>query len=277
VVFNVASEPSRRDRLLKRVAEATGVSDRVILSNEDELAGTIETIGAESLQLRADVGPFEVETARLDALVFNPTLRRRTQPEGLRAWVGLADGSLLLASQMVLEPGALQITLAEDLTWTTEPRELVWLQPLGGRAVYLSDLAAAGFRHIPFLELPWEYQDDANVAGGALRCAGRRYLKGLGVHSTALLTYALTEADRRFEAELGIDDATGGGGSVRFRVFVDGRPEPEYSSEIIRGGEPPVPISVDTTGAERLDLVVDFADRADQADYADWLNARLIR
>jgi hypothetical protein len=74
---------------------------------------------------------------------------------------------------------------------------------------------------------------------------------------------------------LSIDDGTSGRGSVRFRVFVDGRPK--YASPIVRGGTAPLPVSVDLAGAKRLDLVVDFADRADELDHANWLDARLVR
>jgi len=50
-----------------------------------------------------------------------------------------------------------------------------------------------------------------------------------------------------------------------------------YASPIVRGGQPPVPGSVDIAGAKRIDLVVDFANRTDELDHADWLNARLVR
>ena len=113
------------------------------------------------------------------------------------------------------------------------------------------------------------------MTGGWLRSGGRRYLKGLGMHSSARLTYLLDEPYGRFDAELGIDDSTDGGGSVRYRVYVDR--QTKFTSEILRGGMKPVPVSVDLTGAKRLDLVVDFADRADELDHADWLDARLIR
>jgi hypothetical protein len=74
---------------------------------------------------------------------------------------------------------------------------------------------------------------------------------------------------------LGIDDSTSTRGSVQFRVLVDGRER--YTSPIIRGGQLPVPISVDIHGAGKLELVVDYADHADVLDHADWLNARLTR
>jgi len=79
---------------------------------------------------------------------------------------------------------------------------------------------------------------------------------------------------RAFAAELGVDDSTGGRGSVRFRVLVDG--QEKFASPILCGGQPPVPGRVDLQGAKRLELVVDYADRADQLDRANWLDARLI-
>jgi hypothetical protein len=35
-------------------------------------------------------------------------------------------------------------------------------------------------------------------------------------------------------------------------------------------------VSVDLSGAKRISLIVDFADRADEWDRADWLDARLV-
>jgi hypothetical protein len=71
-----------------------------------------------------------------------------------------------------------------------------------------------------------------------------------------------------------LDDEVAGGGSVTFRVFVDR--EQKLATPVVRGGQPPLPISVDLRGAKQLSLVVDFADRGDQHDHADWLNARLL-
>ncbi|NLE37378.1 MAG: hypothetical protein GX621_05070, partial [Pirellulaceae bacterium] len=144
-----------------------------------------------------------------------------------------------------------------------------------GRAVYLSDLRPDEYRHAAFLDLPWDYRNDRNAGGGRLRSGGRAYLKGLGLHSAARITYLLDEPYQRFQAELGIDDATGGGGSAIFRVFVDG--QQQFNSDILRGRMTPVPVSLDLVGATRLDLIVEYADRGDQLDYADWLDARLIR
>ena len=93
------------------------------------------------------------------------------------------------------------------------------------------------------------------------------------MHSAARLTYTLDGSYRRFQAEMGIDDTTAGRGSIRGRIYVDGRQQ--YASETIRGGQPPVPLRLDVGGASRIALVGDFADYGDVLDCANWLNAHL--
>ncbi len=277
VIFNPPADPLSRDQLIDRVAAAAGHSDRLILVNGDELTGGIESFQEGKFGIRSTVGPLKVETRRVAAVIFNPALTRRipAQNKGLRVIVGLRDGSRLTAGGLVLDGKSLAITGADGLPWKTSAGELAALQPLGGQVVYLSDLKPAGYRHVPYLDLSWPYRTDRNVSGGLLRSGGRVCSKGLGMHSAARLSYALSEPYRRFQAELAVDDETGGRGSVTFRVFVDGKVQ--YSSPIVRGGSPPLPISIDLAGAKRLDLVVDYADRADELDHANWLNARLVR
>jgi len=163
---------------------------------------------------------------------------------------------------------------ADAPPWHVGRSQVFFLQTLGGDAVYLSDLESSGYRHVPYLERTWDYGVDRSVGGGPLRVGGKRYLKGLGMHSTSRLSFALPEGMRRFAASLAIDDDADGRGSVTFRVFVD--KEERYRSEVIRGGQPPVPMEVDVSGGSQLSLIVDFADHGDEQDHADWLNARLV-
>ncbi len=277
VIFDPPTQRRGRDLLVDRVVRATGDSDRLVLHNGDELTGFVESIKDNVVRLGTDDATLEIETGRVAALALNPLLRLPPEGRGLRAWVGLADGSRLLATRLVVDGSALRLTTAGGQTWKTSAKELVSLQPLGGRVTYLSDLKAAEYEHVPFLNLRWPtYGIDRNVTGGRLRCGGRIYLKGLGVHSRARLIYRLDRPYKRFQTELGIDDSTAGGGSVRFRILVDGRQK--YAGEtIVRSRLPPVPIDVELDGGKRLELIVDYGDRADELDRADWLDARLVR
>jgi hypothetical protein len=265
----------QRDRLLVRVVRGGGDADRLILDNGDEVSGLVDGLDADHLRITAEVGPTEVALRRIVAAVFAPTAKKPPAAQSFRAWVGLSDGSRLPVTKLLLSGDAAELTTLGAQTWKVAAKELVAIQPLGGRAVYLSDLKPAAYRQTPYLSLSWPYHDDRNVTGGLLRSGGRLYLKGLGVHSAARLSYALDGAYRRFEAKVGIDDSTGGRGSVEFRVLVDGRQR--WASGPVRGGAPPAPVSIDLAGGKRLDLVVDYGEGADVLDHADWLDARLVK
>jgi len=273
VLFRLPNATAERDALAERILLAEGNADRLLLENGDTLSGTWESFRKDTVHWRSEVGADSVEVARLSAVVLNPALRRKPVEKPL-AWVGFDDGSRLLVTRLGVEAGVVRL-VAFGQTWKTASKHVTFLQPLSGRAAYLSDRRPSGYRFVPYLSVNWPYRRDRNVGGGFLRNGGRLYLKGLGVHSAARLSYALEENAQKFQAELALDDSAQGGGSVRFRVLLDGREK--FTSPILRGNQPPAPISVDVRGAKRLDLVVDYADRGDVQDHADWLNARLIR
>ncbi len=274
------SDRHRRDQLVRRLLADDGETDRVLLDNGDELSGTVAALHDDVLSLETEAGKLEIEQARIAAVMFNPALRRQIKTDRLRMWVGLRDGSRLLATALETDANKAKITLADGSRLEADTDAVVALQPLDGKAVYLSDLKPAGYKHIPFLQLSWPYQADRNVAADLLRAGGKLLLKGLGMHSASRLTYNLDRKYRRLDAELAIDDSTAGSGSVQFRVFIDdgnGEWQPKFTSDIVRGSDPPVRMSVDLVGAKRISLLVDFADRGDERDDADWLDARLIQ
>jgi hypothetical protein len=275
IVFDLPTDRIRRRRLLDQVWEGADRSDRVILANDDSLNGRFDRIEDDVIHLITDVGSVELETRRTRAVLFNRTFLRRNAARGSGCFLGLADGSLLVVESLLVEGKSATLGVPGGPSWTTRVDDVVFLQPRGGRAVYLSDLKPAGYRHVPFLELNWPYSVDRNLSGGPLGAGGKMCLKGIGMHSASRLTYLTEGRYGRFDAALAVDDSTAGQGSVRFRVFVDGNPK--FTSDTLRGGDRPLPISIDISGANRIDLVVDFADRADQWDHADWLDARFVR
>ncbi len=275
IVFDLPVDQFERRRLFDRVREGADRSDRVILANDDSLNGRFDRIEDDAIHLTTDVRPVELDTRRTRALAFNRTFLRRDPTGKADCWLGLADGSLLLVESLLVKGKSATLSVPGGPSWSLHLEDVAFLQPRGGRAVYLSDLKPAGYRHVPFLDLGWPYSLDRNLSGGPLGAGGNRYLKGIAMHSASRLTYLTEGRYVRFDALLAVDDAAAGQGSVRFRVFVDGKPK--LTSDTLRGGDPPLPISVEIPNADRIDLVVDFADRADQCDHADWLDARFIR
>jgi hypothetical protein len=284
IVFWPPADLLQRDRLMDRLARAEGQSDQILLENGDVVAGTITGLNADSLRAELESGQSEIPLTRVTAVIFDPSLVAAAQVKPRHALVGLRDGSFLKADQFVLGDGRMTLRLAGGVTLQSaadvDPaRELVLVMYFGPHVRYLSELTPLDYKHIPYLALGWDYGADRNVLGGRLRQSGVVYPKGIALHSTARLAYTLDLPYRRFEAELAIDDAARGGGSVVFRVLHDGGNgewQDAYRSPVIRGGMPPLPIRVDLAGAKRLVLIVEFADRGDQLDHANWLNARLI-
>jgi hypothetical protein len=213
------------------------------------------------------------------AVAFNPALVVRSKPADEWLVFSFRHGSRVAARAWSAVDGAIQLTTVDGLKLTSKIADVAGIQSFGRHVTYLSDLEAKSYRHRPFLDLGWQFQNDRNTLGGRLHCGGRVFEKGLGMHSIAGLTYDLDRSYQKFEADLGIDDATEAKGSVVFRVYVDdgsGEWTPKFQSTVVRGGDPPVPISVDLAGVRRITLIVDLADHGDEMDHAVWLDARLI-
>ncbi len=325
ILFDPPVDRRRRDRLANRVNEAVG-ADRLILINDDVVTGRVTRFVAfdaadnkrkpPRVEIKVNGALIQIEARRIAAVAFNSKLVRDPNPRGRRAIVGFRDGSRLLATSLQADQNGVRVTLASGEIWKASRDALVFLQPLGGRARYLSDLVlsssldeggakgtivgkprrkgekprnTARYRHVPFLSVAWPYHADRNALGMQLRCGGRLHLKGLGMHSTSFLTIAMPEKGyRRFEADVALDDSAGKRGSVTFGVLVHGKKKDaqgkertavirQFKSPVIRGGMPPVPLSVDLTGAVGITLIVLFAERGDELDHADWLEARLVR
>ncbi len=110
--------------------------------------------------------------------------------------------------------------------------------------------------------------------GGAIEINGVTSIKGLGAHAQSQLEYDLDGQYARFRASVGMDDEVGSGGSVRFRVFVDG--VERFNSGTMTNATAARAIDVDVTGADTLRLVLDNAGDGNASDHADWADARLV-
>jgi len=284
IVFWPPADRLQRDRLLDRVALFQGDHDQLQLENGDLVSGTLGHLEDGIVHFSTKAGTVEIPVEKVTALVFNPALVDKPRTTGPYTQIGFRDGTNLAATSIESRQRRVHLTLPGKLKLVTDPDvsgidEIAWLRPVSSGVTYLSDLKPAGYKHVPFLDLPWSYGVDRNVLGGRLRAGERCYDKGLGMHSTSRLAYELRRPYRRFQTDLAIDDSAGPRGSVTFRVFLcdaAGTWGEAFKSPVVRGSDPPLPVSVDLAGAKRIALVVDFADRADELDYANWLGARLV-
>jgi hypothetical protein len=278
-VFAQRHHPDDRAQLVEQARSATGDGDSVWLTNEDRLDGTLTDLARGSLTMKTEGGSAKIPLSRVEAVGMGSSHLPSAVRRQARYAVGLRDGSLVYAEEAVVDEKALNLKIGGGIALAGESvADVVFLQSLGGRVIYLSDLEPAEYRHVPYLEVGWPLARDRNVLGGPLVVGGKRYLKGLGMHAAGRVSYRLDGKYQRFEAAVAIDDAADGRGSVTFGVYVlrDGKLSEAYKSGIVRGGDTPQRVSVDVAGAQGITLVVDYADRGDEMDRADWLDARLV-
>ena len=289
VVFAQQRSVVERETLVEEVgkrggdpaAEAASPADGVRLGNGDRLVGELSSLEKGSVTLKTAAGETKLPLSRVEAIVLGrQAADGESVARGARFAVGMRDGSLLYAKSIVADQGKATIELANGVKLSGgRVSDIVAVQSLGGRIEYLSDIERADYRFVPYLSIAWPLARDRNVLNGPLVVDGKRYWKGLGLHSAARATYKLDQTYRRFEASIALDDAAKERGSVVCGAYVqrDGKWAEAFKSGTVRGGDSPRAVSIDLQGAQGLTLTVDFADRGDELDYADWLDARLIQ
>ena len=285
IVFTPPLKRPERDQLVDQIRGESEPTDKLLLESGDIIRGRLVARNDEHFQWESPEGTVQVSTERVKALVLNPSLVKSLDGDKRRALLGMRDGSLLVADKAIVGGAGDHVQLVGGVRLVPFAdasliEQVVLIRPVSPDVTYLSDLKPNSYKHVPLLDLAWPYKKDRNVRDGWLRTGGQLHTKGLGMHSTSRLTYRLARGFRRFESLVGIDDQTEGRGSVVFRVFLaggDGKWEMAYKSPVVRGGDPPVTVSVPLDDARVLSLVVDFTDRGDQLDHANWLSARLVR
>jgi alpha-galactosidase len=109
--------------------------------------------------------------------------------------------------------------------------------------------------------------------GGPLSLRGAAYERGLGVHAPSRLAYELGGGCTSFSADVGVDDETGGNGSVSFEVWTDGALA--WTSGVLSGTSPAEHVTLDMRGVHELRLVVTDGGDGVEYDHADWAGAAL--
>ncbi len=283
VLVAPTADPLQAARWEVRVRDHQGPRDRCLLRNGDQLQGTVVALDKQQVHLRLASGQVAVPLQRVRLLALDPKLFPPLPGEAPRqAWLGLADGSVFFVSELAIDQETVRCRLLGQKPLVFPARHLVWVQPRHQHAPFLSDREPTRFRHVPLLRAAWPLRRDRNVAGGLLRAGGRRWLKGLGMHSLAQATYVFRRPYRRLLAWAAVDDQAGPRGAVVFRVVTFHRSHRgvekkiAYTSPVVRRGESPRLVNVPLEGAAGMSLVVQYGSGGDQHDWADWLEAVLV-
>jgi hypothetical protein len=254
---------------------APGESDRVVLANGDVATGIIREITREKLRVAdsASENEREIDTTLLQRADFaNPS----TQPAAeLAAILRLTDGSTLRASELNWRDDSIDVVLLGRQRARLDPEVVRAIEIVGGPRGWLSDLEPAAFEHKPILGPRLPLGRDANALGKPLQFNGRRYDRGLGLHSAQRIEYALDRRFKRLRAIVALDESAGPLADATLRISVDGRELARM--EHLRAGQAPQQLDVDLANADRLLIELDSANNADIQDRLDLLDASLLR
>ncbi|WP_405480064.1 sigma-70 family RNA polymerase sigma factor [Streptomyces sp. NBC_00009] len=105
-----------------------------------------------------------------------------------------------------------------------------------------------------------------------LRIADKQYANGVTVHATSSVTIDLNRSCTAYDAFAGVDDMTLGTGAMRFSVYADG--VRLWKSQVLRGGDPAVPVHVNLAGRKAIRLVTEPQTKFDSLAVGDWAESR---
>lgn len=116
-------------------------------------------------------------------------------------------------------------------------------------------------------------QVDRSIREKPLILGGETYAHGVGAHANFVLWVDLNGDSRRFTSTVGVDGETQGKGSVRFKVWVDGKKAADTG--VLRGTDAPKRVDVNLKGARHMALIITDAGDGISYDNADWADARI--
>lgn len=163
------------------------------------------------------------------------------------------------AAWVVFGAGTVRGEETPDLTVTTAPANGVWIDSL--------DLGN--------VQQEWKSpQAGKSCDKKPLTLKGAVYPHGIGTHAPSDACILLDGGAKRFISMVGVDDETAGKGSVVFEVWVDDKKVAE--TPVLRGGGEPKLLSVDLTGARKMELLVQGGGDNTHSDHADWAGGILM-
>src|SRR5262245_21200025 len=172
-----------RDRMLQQLLSNEVSDDRLFLAGGESISGTLISAppagrfaaedtkpGSETFRLarRGSTEPLVVAAAKVVAVSFGSAGGARAGDGRLACWLGLGDGSLIRARSVSVKDDNVSIGLAAGgelkttLAGRDDPQRRFWdalryVEPVGSRMTWLSDISPLGYKHIPFLSVQRPY------------------------------------------------------------------------------------------------------------------------
>ncbi len=261
--------------------EPSGYLDQVLDRRSANYEGVLEDLSTETLELDDEqlMRTTSIKVLYLAGVRLAEATKKDKPPLPDKVFMRIVtrDGSALAGFCRHIEFGKweLQPLWDPDRTLNVRVDEIVYVEVLNGRTLYLSQLEPIAVTEKTTLSPTQPYQRNRNCKKGVLSLGGNRYGWGVGVHADSELTYRIGGRFKSLVTTVGIDDMVGDQGSVIFTMLGDGKVLAQ--TPVVRGRQAPRELSVSIVGVDKLTLKVTSAGDLDLGDCADWAGARLVR
>src|SRR5262249_41500737 len=143
----------------------------------------------------------DVPLEQIAVLALNSDLQARLKTKKPFIHVVTTRGARLQFSALrsAAKPGILTGKTLFGATMEMPLDDVAAMAVRKGPALYVSELTAKKYQHTPFLGLSWPLGVDAGVTGRQLCLSGDYFDKGLGMHTTSQVSFAIPGKQRWFE------------------------------------------------------------------------------
>jgi alpha-galactosidase len=132
-----------------------------------------------------------------------------------------------------------------------------------GEEVLISSL------NVSRIEQGWgEGRSNRSVGNQKLTVAGRVFENGVGTHANSIIPLEVDGNALALSGSVGVDDETGGRGSVVFKIEADGREI--WNSGLMKSKAAARDFSLEVKGVKSLDLLATDGGDGSDWDHADW-------
>ncbi len=272
----VASPSAEKPTRLRRLLSSGPQADVVMLANGDQIPGELRKLSAKKLVLRSAMNDTEIDTDGIFAIAFNKDLQFTRPRPDTHAVLFLHDGSFLTVSSIRLDGQVLRVKAVQDYSMAVPLNHVRRIEFYGTRVIPLSTRRWSRFEFHPYLDRQAFVGVDQSWLGTVLSLRKKPFAYGLGVSSRSRITFSVEPQDHAFLVTTGLDDKAQGGGSVRFRILLDGTSA--YDGPVLRGRDPSIDVPpIMLQGSHEITLVVDYADFGDIQDLANWVRPTVVK
>jgi hypothetical protein len=259
----------------KKPMTGTAAQDLVRMENDNVKKGDFLGITGGSLILKTSKGDEKLPlNGGVTGVMFAGVMPPRTIPD-LSARLTFGSGSTISVSDISWRVNDITFKDPAGIERKTTAEQLLSVEILGGRTVFLTELDAAKDDQTSYFGTKWPTQINRNANGQPLKVGKQTFTRGIGVHTTSVLTYEIDGTFANLTLRAGLDDSSAPYGVADLQVVLDGKTL--WEKKGVKAGELSDVLKLPVKGGRKLELRANQAEHLDVQGRVDWINVALTR